>query len=251
MNQTAQETIATPSQAESPVSYERSGVRGLTMIFSAVLAASLCYATVGFIGKVYPTPPELLNLGASPTDAERAAAMSAKLAADSGNATAWMGLTGAILGAVFALTIGWLRRAGARTALGIIAGIVAAGGLGCVAGNYAVAYHNGLTANMLGGTSTAEPQLMMMHGVSWGLIGLGVGLACGLSNPTIELKSVFVSMMIAGVTGGLAGVAFPLVAAVFTPLTDSSLPFPQRGPGLVIWMGLASVLIAAGQSRSS
>ena len=89
-----------------------------------VFAAAISYAAISLIGTTYPTPTELLNLGASPTTEERASAMAAQLAANCGNGIIWVGAVGAILGGLLALTTGLLRSIGTRTAIGVVVGVL-------------------------------------------------------------------------------------------------------------------------------
>ena len=221
----------------------------LAMIVSGVLAAGMSYFAVNSIGLVYPIPQEVLSLGAAPTTEERAAATAAQLAADSGNAMVWLGVTGAVFGAVLALSIGVLRRAGTKAALGAIAGILFAGAFGAIAGHVVVTVHHSLVADMIGGTSGQEHKFMMMHGMTWAFIGVGVGLACGLSNRAIQLQSLAVSVVVGGIMGCVAGAAFPLMVAIAAPLVDASAPVAAPGVARVIWMTLAAVFMGAGVSR--
>lgn len=252
MNGLTSEAMQALSEQKGPQSQSaQPGIRFLVIIAAGVLATGSCYVAVNSIGLIYPTPSELLNLGATPTAEERAVAMAAKLGADRGNAMVALGTSGAILGGILALTLGYLRRAGRQTVIGTVAGILLGGGMGCLAGCLSISYNAALNATLEGSTTNAEHQFMLMHGMTWGLIGLGIGVACGFRSVPMQLKSVIASMIVAGVAGSLAGVTFPLIVAIAAPLVDSSLPIPDAGLGRVIWMGLASLFMGMGLSRSS
>lgn len=239
------------SEDFSSGSTERPVARLFVMIVVGVVASLISFFAVGAIGTVYPTAIELMNLGAAPTDEERATAMAAQLAVNQGNAQIQLGAIGAILGAIIPLALGWLRGAKAKTAIGVITGIVVAGGLGYLAGNRAVGWNDGFTANLIGNKSDYELDFMTMHAVTWALIGLGVGLGCALGSPVVNGKSVCVSIAIAGIMGALGGALFPLGVAVVAPLADSSLPIPAEGMGRQLWIGLGAVLMSIGVSRAS
>jgi hypothetical protein len=226
-------------------------IRVIGMILGSIAATAVCYSVVVGIGEVYPTPPEVLNLGGRPTEAELAAARAAQRVVDSGNAMVWLGICGAVLGGILSLSNGLLKRAGSRAAIGALAGMIAGGGVGALSGKLAVTYHASVSATLLGATSNAEQQFMMMHGVTWGLIGLGVGLGCGLSRRTFDAKHVILLISVAGVSGCVAGGVYPIISGVTAPLVSSALPVAPAGVARLIWMGLASSLIAIGVGRAS
>ena len=221
------------------------------MVVAGAVAATICVFAISSVGDVYPIPQEVLNLGATPTEAERAAAGQAQRAADTGNAMVWLGMTGAILGGVLALSTGLLHRAGMKIALGTGVGILAGAGFGLLSGKLAVAQFSSIKATLLGATSNAEQQFMMMHGMTWGLIGLGVGLGCGLGRRTIDARAIVTSMVVAGVLGGVAGGVFPIVLGVAAPLVTSAAPIAAPGTAQSIWIGLAAMLMGAGLGRAN
>ncbi|MFY9252535.1 MAG: hypothetical protein WAO83_03705 [Fuerstiella sp.] len=227
--------------------------RSVSVIIAGCAATAIGYAIASSFGSPYPTPSELLNLGAAPTEEERAIAMSAKLAADQGNAMVWLGIAGAILGSIIAATISWFSHDGkSKLVLSVLAGAIFGAGAGCLSSYLSFPYHQSISTSTLIGSSGREHSTMIMHAMTWGIIGLGVGAACGLSSGNSNmLKSVFTSMLVAGVMGSLAGFVFPLVAAIAVPLADTSLPLPPEGAGRCLWLGLASVFMAGGLSRAS
>lgn len=226
-------------------------IRVFGMILAAIAATVVCYTAVASIGEVYPTPPELLNLGGRPTEAELATARAAQRVASSGNAMVWLGICGAVLGGILSLSNGVLQRAGSKTAIGTVAGSLAGAGLGALSGKLAVAYHASVSATLLGATSNAEQQFMMMHGTTWGLIGLGVGLGCGLSRRTLDPKQIILLIIVAGAMGCVAGGVYPIIVGVAAPLASSAIPVAPVGVARAIWMGLASLLMAIGVGRAS
>ncbi|NQV23333.1 MAG: hypothetical protein HQ518_03105 [Rhodopirellula sp.] len=252
MNEPAPEP--TDVSAEQPISQVPTGMhpagRFLGMIVAGAVATSLAYTAVAGVGDVHLLPEEFMNLGGMPTPEEMAAANAAQFATNTGNAMVWLGITGAILGGVLALATGLLRRAGMGIVIGTVAGILAGGGLGYLAGNLAVSNHASLQVSVNGPSSQLEQQIMVLHGITWGIIGVGVGVGAGLARRTITVRSLLVSVIVAGTMGCVAGGVFPIIAGVAAPLENAVLPVTAHGTGRIIWMGLASLLIAGGLGRA-
>ena len=225
-------------------------VRFLGMIVAGTVAAGISYAAVASVGELYGISQELLDLPGMPSAEELDALAAAGVVADTGNAMVWLAITGAIFGGVLAFVSGLLRRAGKGIAIGTVAAILAAGGLGYLAGDLAISNFEASKATAGGNGLSPEHETMIMHGITWGLIGLGVGVGCGLARPKIEAKPVLVSVIVAGVMGCVAGGVFPIILGVAAPLENSVNPVPIPGVGRMFWMGLASVLIAAGLGRT-
>lgn len=258
MNAPVPEPAETTAVEDAPKSSDQlhTAIRVGGMILAAIAATALSYVVVAGIGDVYPTPPEVLNLGGRPSEAELAAANSARRAADSGNAMVWLGACGAILGGMLSLSNGLLRRAGSKTFIGVVVGILAGAGLGLLSGKLAVLNHASVSAtlndeNSPSVNSNSEHQAMMMHGMTWGLIGIGVGLGCGLSRRTIDAKQVMLLLIVAGAMGGVAGGVYPIVAGIADPLANSAIPVAPAGAARAVWIGLASVLMAVGIGRAN
>lgn len=253
MNAPVPETseIGTADKASKTATDLHPAIRVVAMILVSVVATAVCYFVVAGIGEVYPPPPELLNLGGRPSAADFAAARSAQRIANSGNAMVWLGSCGALLGGILSLSNGVLQRAGAKTAIGAVAGMIAGGGLGALSGKLAIAYHGSVMSTLLGATSGSDQKFMMMHGMTWGLIGIGCGIGCGLSHRTIEPKSVITAIVVAGVMGCVAGGVYPIVVGVVAPLASSASPIAASGIARIAWIGLASFLIALGIGRAS
>lgn len=240
----ADETVSPGHTATNPV------VRVLGMIVAGAVAAGISYAAVASVGELYQIPQELLDLPGMPSATELAAIDAAAIAADTGNAMTWLAITGAVLGGILALVSGLLRRAGKGIAIGMVVAILAAGGLGYLSGNLAISNYEWSKANAGGDGLSLEHKTMIMHGITWGLIGLGVGVGCGLARPKIAAKPVLVSVIVAGLMGCVAGGIFPITLGVAAPLENSIDPVPTSEVARIFWMGLASLLIAAGLGRT-
>ncbi|MFT5324039.1 MAG: hypothetical protein ACI8P0_001899 [Planctomycetaceae bacterium] len=240
---TTDEAVSKGHAATNPL------VRFIGMIVAGAVATGISYAAVASVGELYQIPLELLDLG-MPSAEQLDAIDAAGVVADTGNAMTWLAITGAIFGGVLALVSGLLRRAGKGIAIGTVAAILAAAGLGYLSGNLAVSNFEASKATAGGNGISPEHNTMIMHGITWGLIGLGVGVGCGLARPKVEAKPVIVSVIVAGVMGCVAGGVFPIILGVAAPLENSVNPIPVSEVGRMVWMGLASVLIAAGLGRT-
>lgn len=240
----AAETVSQGAAALNPV------IRLVGMTVACAVATGISYAAVTSVRELYQVPQELLAPTGMPSPEELDAIAAAQVVDDTRNAIAWMGITGAILGGMLTLVSGLLRRAGKGIAIGMVAAILAAGGLSYLSGNLAVSRFEASKVPANDNALSPEHNTMIMHGISWGLIGLGVGVGCGLARPKIEARPVLVSVLVAGVMGCVAGGVFPIVLGVAAPLESSINPVPISEVGRMVWMGLSSLLIAAGLGRT-
>ena len=220
-------------------------VRVMAVLGGAVVATLLSYIALNSIGTVYPTPPEVLNLGATPTPEERAAASAAKLVVDRANASIWLAAVGAVFGAILPLIACLLRHSGRRTLAGVTGGILLGGGMGFLAGRTAVSTYHRIAPGV------AESRYMMMHGLTWAIIGLAIGLACELGNRLLTVRSAAGALAVGGIMGGVAGAMFPFVVAIAAPLLDSSIPVPALGTGMIVFIGVGALMISIGVDQAT
>ena len=220
-------------------------VRVMAVPGGAILATLLSYTALSSIGTVYPTPPEVLSLGATPTPEERVTASAAQLVVDLDNASIWLAVIGAIFGAILPLIACLVRHSGKRTLIGVVAGILLGGGMGYLAGRTAVSTHDSIAPGV------AESTYMMMHALTWAIVGLAIGLACELGNRLITARSAAGALTVGGIMGGVAGAIFPFVNAIAAPLLDSSLPVPALGTGMIVFIGVGALMISIGVDQAT
>jgi hypothetical protein len=217
------------------------------MVLVAALAAGVSVAAIEAVGERFELPDKFARIaGGNLSNEDQLALDTARTEVAQRNAAVWLGLTGGLAGALFATTLGGFHRAGSRVILGVIGGAVLAGGLGALAGFQCVGLFESQRAqqNVLG-----EEQIMMLHGLTWGLVGLGLGAGAGLSRPHLKMNTLVMSILVAGLLGGLGGVAFPIVCGMVAPLVNVALPLPEAGTGRLIWIGLPLLLAGLGLSR--
>uniref|UniRef100_A0A7C2K0N7 Uncharacterized protein n=1 Tax=Schlesneria paludicola TaxID=360056 RepID=A0A7C2K0N7_9PLAN len=253
MNEPAASSAATskqPAEAALPPPTPV-GLRILVMIVVAGLAAGLSSVAIQRTGEVFAMPEKFASFsGGNISTEDQQAADRARSEQTRQNTTVWVGLAGAILGGLCALATGCLQRAGKRIAVGLLAGLVLGGGLGAAAGFESVTLFQSFKASLAGQADIPEHLVMLMHGVTWGLIGGGIGLAAGLCAPRLRVQSVLTAGLVGGLLGCVGGAAFPLVCGVAAPLANTALPLPEAGTERLIWLGFPSVLVGIGLGRA-
>ena len=95
-----------------------------------------------------------------------------------------------------------------------------------------------------GATSPAEQIILLMHGATWLIVGLGIGLGIALGRRQPG-RSRIESTVVTGLVGMVGGCLFPIVAGILFPAVNSSWPVPAFEPtaGRIMWLSLPSVLM--------
>jgi hypothetical protein len=225
----------------------RSLSRALVFGVVGLIAAALAYVAISGIGYVFRLPPEIaaLGIGAIPGQEDQNKIAAANRVIEYKHFALWLGAGGAILGALLCLAQSASRGgvASKRGLLAVVVGAVTGGVFGAIAGLLAVfmdvTLRNNLEPGLLGPTDT---KIMMMHAMTWLILGAGIGLGCALAsaNGGRELVGTAIG---AGFAGLLGGVLFPFLVSILDPLADPSLPMPQGMFGRALWIALPFVLI--------
>ncbi|MCA9070657.1 MAG: hypothetical protein KDA84_17120, partial [Planctomycetaceae bacterium] len=92
-------------------------------------------------------------------------------------------------------------------------------------------------------------QTSVVHGVMWVLVGLGVGIACGLLAAP-RLKSIGKATITLVGTGIVVGLFYPFLAAVFFPNDRSDWTVPDGFGNRIFWAMLASLLFSIAVGRT-
>jgi hypothetical protein len=237
-----QEPVSTPSNAAGGSSLGRALVFGVVGLIAAVLVT----LAIKGIGDVFRLPKEIaaLGIGGIPGAEDQAKIAAGNLVVKYKHFALWMGAGGAILGALLCLAQS-LTRGRAESRSGLITGIVGAviGGIfGSAAGLLAVYVDITLRNNPAPGTmSVSDTKIMMMHALTWLVLGIGIGLACALA--TRSRRDIVGSVLGACFAGALGGVLFPFLVGIIDPIADPSLPMPEGTFGRVFWMALPFTLM--------
>jgi hypothetical protein len=168
------------------------------------------------------------------------------------HAALWIGSAGSIVGLLFGVTLGIMRRSRTSVVTGALGGLI----LGC-----ALSACAGLVANCLGENVIARVRsekndvpvqyAMLLHGATWLVVGLGIGLGTGLGATKKRFSFAIGSMFMGGIAGAAAGAFYPFVASVAMPFVDPSLTIPEGDLNRLVWLGLPIVFIGLTLGRRS
>jgi hypothetical protein len=159
------------------------------------------------------------------------------------NAALVVAISGAILGGLIGGLCGGIR----RKTVGLLAGLVAGALLGAAAG-----YGGGWASKEIQVrfpiTSIKELyRAMMMHAAAWGAVGLGTGLAVGVSSRSP--KQFIENTLMIAVVAGLAGAIFPFLAMYFFPSARTARPIPSETDATIFWVALTGGLMGLTAGR--
>ncbi|MFG0331761.1 MAG: hypothetical protein ACF8TS_00240, partial [Maioricimonas sp. JB049] len=97
--------------------------------------------------------------------------------------------------------------------------------------------------------------ILIMHGLTWLVVGAGVGLGVGLGAPAGKAATGIKTALSAAFAGLLGGILFPVVAALVHPSLKTALAIPDAEFrwGYLLWLSLPMTLIglAIGRSRAT
>jgi hypothetical protein len=245
-------TAQPEQQALTPSSTPGGPSLGRALAFGVVglIAAGLATVAIKQIGDVFRLPKEIaaLGMGAIPGAEDQAKIAAGNLVIKYKHFALWMGAGGAILGALLCLAQSLARgRAEPKSGIfgAVIGGIIGAvvGGIfGAAAGPLAVYVDVTLRNNPEPGMMTvSDTKVMMMHALTWLVLGFGIGLACALA--TRSRRDIAGSVLVACFAGALGGVLFPFLVGIIDPIADPTLPMPEGMFVRVLWMALPFTLI--------
>lgn len=208
-----------------------------------LVAAGISHVAIQQTGEVFQLSQELLRIKYSEGRNQSPAVMrmfyEGLTALNYKNAALWIGMSGAIVGLLFGLTLGWVRRTVAAVILGSLAGLVLGGGFAAAAGLVAnFLGENLITPARLEATEIPPHYLMLLHGATWGVVGLGVGLGTGLGAAKDRWKFALGSLLIGAIAGGAGGAFYPFATTVFLPFANPSLTVPEGDLNRFVWLAM-------------
>jgi hypothetical protein len=209
----------------------------------ALFGGAIAWAVIEGTSPVFRVPREyhIRNLGA-PTekfDALRAVEVNVN------RHNAMLELTW--LGALVAGTLALREAIGRRALWPVLLAVPVAAAVGCAAG-----FAGSLTYEALGVGPLAElTATLKVQAVVLGLLGLGIGLALGLSSGSL---GGFVVAGIAGMAGGiLASVLYPVAVSFLLPGASTDSLVPAGAANRLLWIaiaaGLAGLTVTASARR--
>jgi hypothetical protein len=233
--------------APAPTSGQSLG-RALILAVLGLVAAVVIHSAIAAMGQIFHLPPELAALGVGgppgPEDQRRLGA--ANLVLRYKHFAVWMGLAGAIIGALYSGILACLvrRDRGRAIPFSIVIGALVGGAVGATAGPLAVYVDEYLRNNLaVGQLVVPETKIMMMHAATWGVFGAGIGLATALAVSRKKGRDVPAATIGGAIAGVLGGVLFPFVTGAIAPLADVSLPIPEEPKIRVLWLALPLAII--------
>jgi len=218
------------------------------------VAACLSSLAVGAMGEVFTLPPEIVQLGvgAVPGGDTQKIIVAASIAVFYRNSALWLATTGIIVGGLFGFVGGHGNNKSriVRTVCAVIAGAA----FGAAAGIHAVYYgEKCLELLKTGPLSVPESMVMQLHGTTWLIFGLGIGLgsALGSSQRRSAINKIAQGMLLGGIAAAVGGVLYPFVAGIAIPLIDPSIPIPLESNNRLLWMSLPCAILGLALGRRS
>lgn len=237
-----------PVPVASSALHVHCGIRNLlVMAIVAVLTTAISVAAVQRVGDVFQLSGRLAEIGPGNISSQDQQALNLAYSGQARkNAMVKVALVGAITGMVFGVVLGGLRRTRLGMFVGGACGLLFPSILGSVAGFLAVAQYELCKAGLRGTDSIPEERMMLMHAITWGLVGVGIGLVCGLSTVRTRAVAVISSLFRGGLLGMVGGAGYSVLCGMVAPMANTSLPLPEPGVAQWVWIGLPSLLLAVG-----
>lgn len=216
-------------------SLQRSIILGIV----GLVAAGLSSFAIGTMGEVFKLPAEIVQLGVGgvPGGETQKIIVAARIAVFYRNSALWLGTTGAIVGGLFGLVLGYNNK---RAMIVRMAGSATVGAAsGAAAGVHAVYYgEKCLELLKTGPLSVPESMVMQLHATTWLILGLGIGLGTALAaeRQGFALNKIAQGMIIGGIAAAVGGILYPFVAGIAIPLIDPSIPIPLEWHNRLLWM---------------
>jgi hypothetical protein len=219
-----------------------------------IVAAVISTVVIGLVGSVFELPEELLVLtrGTIPGPDEQKLIGAGLVILNYKHLALWIGLCGAITGALFSLVLGYLRGSRDSMAPGVLKGLIVGGLVAAVAGLAS----NFIAENVIAGVRQAKIQVpeqysMLMHAITWAIFGLGIGFGAGLGSSQDRVKSAISSMLICAVAGAAGGAFYPFFTSAVMPLVDPAFAIPKGELNRIVWMSIPCALIGLVLGRKS
>ncbi len=216
-------------------------------LVSALVAGAIFFGIVQFGHPVFTVPQELIDrmpTSTPPSSAQFAEMKSAKATAGNYNMIMFIGLYGALLGGLLAMTERFCRyptemgQAGASTWSGMVFSVVVGGVVGCVAGEL-----GHLVSEFMKTTTGLSPlvKTIIGQGVLWITLGAGIGVVFGAF---ARGGGATGRCLLHGVLAGLLGaMAYPMVIAILHPAANTSLILPKEWSSRLWWIGISAILM--------
>jgi hypothetical protein len=244
-----QSESSSPALAEGASPRHSSIGRAIGLGVVGLVAAVISWQAIERTGDVFRLPPELAKLGKGsiPGREEQSRIAAGNLVLSYKHAALWMGIAGVVVGGLFGFVLGMKRLSRTSILSATVGGLLFGGAFGTVAGPLAVYIGDQLQKSLnLGELIVPEYKIILMHAVTWLVIGLGVGLGSGLGTSRRHMMG---STLISGIAGALGGILYPIVANLAMPLVDPSFSIPEGDANRLVWLGLPCAIMGLALGR--
>lgn len=247
---------ATAAESTQPSTGHR-GALGRILLFGVVgiVAGLLGVFVIHGIGEVFRLPKELaaLGIGGIPGPEAQAKIVAGNAVLKYKHFALWFGVVGAMWAGLFGLITSQSGSSGNRLPSRVIFIVKAVvlgaviGALGGLISNFAdIQIHKNIPAGQL---SAPEHWFFVLHGITWLVVGAGVGLGAGTGSAGNRFTDIILCSTVTASAGMLGGILYPLLAAFILPAADVTMPIPDDTSARLLWMELPALLIALALGR--
>ena len=212
----------------------------LAWLLVALAAGAVAWVLLETFDPVFAVPEHLANLPTPAPVEDLIALEMASRKAETRNAILFVGILGAAVGGSLAVGEGVARRSGRAVLTAALAATAVAAAFGCLAalaGHAVFDYHRPLQ------DLSPLAKTIRTQGAMLATLGAGIGLAVGLFSGSWRTGlTCLAGGLLAGV---LAGMVYPMLAAVFLPGVATELVVPLGAVDRLLWIAVIAGLAAA------
>lgn len=247
---TESSAVANPT-ASSP-GEKSAGRRVATFAVIGLVAAALGVMTIIGIGEQFRLPKELvaLGIGGPPGPDAQARIVAGNTVLKYKHFALWFGAVGAVWGVVFGLAKTLAGSGSANRGRAVAAGLIFGGLVGVGSGLASNTVDIWIQKNVPPGQlSPPEHMPFLLHGVTWLIMGLAVGIGVAAGSASKKAADVVGGSLSIAMAAALGGILYPLLTAFVLPTADVTQSLPEHLSGKCLWMGLPAVLIGMAVGR--
>ena len=247
------------AESPQPPTGRRSASSGRILLFGVVgiVAGLLGVFVIHGIGEVFRLPNEImaLGIGAIPGPEAQAKIIAGNAVLKYKHYALWFGVVGAMWAGLFGLIASRSGSSGNRLpsrVLAIVKAVVLGGVFGALGGlisNFSdIQIHENIPAGQL---SAPEHWIFVLHGITWLVVGTGVGLGAATGSAGNRCADIIRCSIVTASAGTLGGILYPLLAAFILPAVDVTIPIPDDTSARLLWMELPALLIGLALGRQA
>ena len=246
------------AEATQPPTGRRSSF-GRILLFgvAGILAGLLGVVAIHAIGEVFRLPKELvaLGIGGIPGPEAQAKIIAGNAVLKYKHYALWFGVVGAMWAGLFGLIASRSGSSGNRLpsrVMVIVKAVVIGGVMGALGGLLSNFGDIQIQENTPAGQLSApEHWIFILHGITWLVVGAGVGLGAGTASAGTRFSDIILCSIVTASAGMLGGILYPLLAAFILPAADVTMPIPDDTSARLLWMELPALLIGLALGRQA